>query len=49
MRIAVKRVCQKPVPSDGARILVDRSWPRGVSKEKAKLDLWLETSGTVPN
>jgi uncharacterized protein YeaO (DUF488 family) len=32
----------KPVPSDGARILVDRLWPRGVSKERAKLDLWLK-------
>ncbi len=30
------------MPSDGARILVDRLWPRGVSKERAKLDLWLK-------
>jgi len=30
------------VPGDGARILVDRLWPRGVSKERAKLDLWLK-------
>ena len=42
MRIAIKRVYEKPVPGDGARILVDRLWPRGVSKERAKLDLWLK-------
>ena len=42
MGIAIKRVYEKPVPGDGARILVDRLWPRGVSKERAKLDLWLK-------
>jgi uncharacterized protein YeaO (DUF488 family) len=42
MRIAIKRVYEEPVPGDGARILVDRLWPRGVSKERAKLDLWLK-------
>lgn len=42
MKIAIKRVYEEPVPSDGARILVDRLWPRGVSKERAKLDLWLK-------
>lgn len=42
MRIAIKIVYEKPVPCDGARILVDRLWPRGVSKERAKLDLWLK-------
>lgn len=42
MRIAIKRVYAEPVPGDGARILVDRLWPRGVSKERAKLDLWLK-------
>jgi uncharacterized protein YeaO (DUF488 family) len=42
MRIAIKRVYEKPVPSDGARILVDRLWPRGMSKERMKLDLWLK-------
>lgn len=30
-----------PEPSDGFRVLVDRLWPRGLSKEKAKVDLWL--------
>jgi uncharacterized protein YeaO (DUF488 family) len=42
MRISIKRVYEEPVPGDGARILVDRLWPRGVSKERAKLDLWLK-------
>jgi uncharacterized protein YeaO (DUF488 family) len=42
MRIAIKRIYEEPVPGDGARILVDRLWPRGVSKERAKLDLWLK-------
>lgn len=42
MKIAIKRVYEDPLPSDGARILVDRLWPRGVSKERAKLDLWLK-------
>ena len=40
-RIALRRVQQPPQKADGTRILVDRLWPRGVSKEKAKLDLWL--------
>ena len=35
-----KRIYSNPEPSDGHRILVDRLWPRGISKEQAKLDLW---------
>jgi uncharacterized protein YeaO (DUF488 family) len=42
MRIAIKRVYQEPAHADGFRILVDRLWPRGLSKEKAKVDLWLK-------
>ena len=42
MKIAIKRVYAKPVPSDGFRILVDRLWPRGLSKERATVDLWLK-------
>ena len=42
MAIVIKRIYEEPVPGDGARILVDRLWPRGVSKERAKLDLWLK-------
>ena len=37
----VKRVYEPASPEDGARVLVDRLWPRGVSKTQAKLNLWL--------
>lgn len=40
--INVKRVYEKPEKSDGMRILVDRLWPRGLSKSNAKIDLWLK-------
>jgi len=39
--IRIKRIYDEPESSDGIRILVDRLWPRGISKEEAKLDLWL--------
>ena len=39
--VAVKRVYEKPTRSDGTRVLVDRLWPRGLSKERALLDEWL--------
>jgi uncharacterized protein YeaO (DUF488 family) len=38
--IRVRRIYEEPAPGDGARILVDRVWPRGVSKAEAKLDEW---------
>jgi uncharacterized protein YeaO (DUF488 family) len=38
--IAIKRAYDAPSPDDGLRILVDRLWPRGVSKAKLKLDAW---------
>jgi uncharacterized protein YeaO (DUF488 family) len=38
----IKRVYEKPEKEDGFRILVDRLWPRGLTKEKAKVDLWLK-------
>ena len=40
--IRIKRVYEEPNREDGKRILVDRLWPRGLSKEKAKVDLWLK-------
>lgn len=40
---AVKRVYDAPDPDDGRRILVDRLWPRGVSKQQAHIDEWLKT------
>jgi uncharacterized protein YeaO (DUF488 family) len=40
--IRLKRVYDAPAASDGMRILVDRLWPRGIAKDKAKVDLWLK-------
>lgn len=42
MQILVKRVYEEPAESDGLRVLVDRLWPRGMAKEKAKVDAWLK-------
>ena len=39
-KLHVKRVYDPPSPEDGQRVLVDRLWPRGLSKEKAQIDLW---------
>jgi len=39
--IRIKRVYEPPEGGDGYRMLVDRLWPRGVKKEKAKIDLWM--------
>jgi uncharacterized protein YeaO (DUF488 family) len=40
--IKIKRIYKAPAKDDGFRILVDRLWPRGLTKEKAKVDLWLK-------
>ena len=39
-RLAVKRIYLPPEASDGTRILVDRLWPRGIARDKARIDLW---------
>lgn len=39
--IRTKRVYEPPDPSDGHRVLVDRLWPRGLTKERASVDVWL--------
>jgi len=39
--ISIKRVYDPPSDTDGTRVLVDRLWPRGLSKERAHIDLWL--------
>ena len=39
--IKSKRAYERPEPSDGTRILVDRLWPRGIKKADAAIDLWL--------
>jgi uncharacterized protein YeaO (DUF488 family) len=42
VRIALKRVYDEPDPGDGTRVLVERLWPRGLSKERAHVDVWLK-------
>lgn len=42
-QLKLKRVYEAAVPDDGARILVDRLWPRGISKEKAQLTDWCKS------
>jgi uncharacterized protein YeaO (DUF488 family) len=40
-RLAIKRVYEPPAPTDGCRVLVDRLWPRGLTKQRAGIDVWL--------
>lgn len=40
--VKVARVYEAPGPDDGTRVLVDRLWPRGLSKERAHVDVWLK-------
>jgi uncharacterized protein YeaO (DUF488 family) len=42
LKVEIKRVYEEPDRGDGTRILVDRLWPRGLSKERARVDLWLK-------
>lgn len=42
MSLAIKRIYEPATPKDGFRILVDRLWPRGLSKANASVDLWLK-------
>ncbi|MCI4675663.1 DUF488 domain-containing protein [Candidatus Mycolicibacterium alkanivorans] len=42
-KVQVRRVYDDPARGDGNRVLVDRIWPRGMTKEKAKLDEWCKT------
>ena len=43
MELRTKRIYDEPSRSDGRRILIDRLWPRGVSKENAKIDFWAKS------
>lgn len=45
MAIKVKRIYDDKAEDDGVRVLVDRVWPRGISKENANLDEWLKDIG----
>ena len=42
MEIKLKRVYEKSTKEDGTRILVDRLWPRGLTKQKANVDMWMK-------
>lgn len=46
--VNVKRIYQPAAETDGYRVLVDRLWPRGISKDKAALDLWLKDVAPSP-
>jgi uncharacterized protein YeaO (DUF488 family) len=43
--IRLKRVYDEPAADDGFRLLVERLWPRGMSRERAKIDLWVREAG----
>src|SRR5678816_4091209 len=45
MTVTIKRVYEDPAADDGFRVLVDRLWPRGVSRQNAELDDWLKEIG----
>ena len=45
--VRVRRIYDEPAAGDGARVLVDRLWPRGMTKEKAQLDEWCK--GIAPS
>ena len=47
-RFVTKRIYDEPADDDGCRVLVDRLWPRGVSKERAGLELWLKDIAPSP-
>lgn len=48
MAIQTKRIYDPPLPSDGYRVLVDRLWPRGVSKQSAQLNAWTKDIAPSP-
>ncbi len=48
MKIQIKRIYEDPAKADGFRALVDRLWPRGVSKDTAEFDLWAKDVAPSP-
>lgn len=46
--LKIKRIYEEPSADDGIRILVDRLWPRGVTKQRAHLDYWLKDIAPNP-
>lgn len=48
MTIRIKRAFEPATPDDGTRILIDRLWPRGLSKERAQIDWWCKEIAPSP-
>jgi uncharacterized protein YeaO (DUF488 family) len=48
MKVNVRRIYEEPRAEDGARVLVDRLWPRGITKERARLDRWARDVAPTP-
>lgn len=48
MKVNVRRIYDEPSADDGARVLVDRLWPRGITKERARLDRWAREVAPTP-
>jgi uncharacterized protein YeaO (DUF488 family) len=48
MKVNVRRIYEDPRPDDGLRVLVDRLWPRGITKERARLDRWAKGAAPSP-
>ena len=48
MHLKIKRIYDPPADNDGARVLVDRLWPRGISRARARLDDWLKELAPSP-
>ena len=48
MQISLKRAYEGPSPEDGRRLLVERLWPRGITKERAQLAAWLKEVSPSP-
>ena len=46
--IRIKRIFDLPQPSDGIRVLIDRLWPRGISRKKAQIDEWMKDVAPSP-
>ena len=49
MELRLKRVYDDPSPDDGYRVLVDRLWPRGLTKERAAIDWWAKDAAPSPD
>ena len=46
--LTIKRVYEAPAPADGRRVLVERLWPRGLTRQRAAVDLWLKEIAPSP-